>query len=89
MCRGRCTRLAESYPARFQAGQCEDAVRRIRRYLVPHVVAQSPSSLLVGTLFIDVATARNLELVKNVLTRRNNNTLYGKEFLSSKSVPRR
>lgn len=33
--------------------------------------------LVAGTLFIDVMTARNLELVKNALTKKVNNTLYG------------
>lgn len=30
-----------------------------------------------GTLFIDVDTARNLELVKNNITHKTSNTLYG------------
>jgi DNA mismatch repair protein MSH4 len=32
---------------------------------------------LEGTLFIDVDSARNLELVKNNITHRTYNTLYG------------
>jgi len=35
-----------------------------------------------GTLFIDVDTARNLELVKNNLTHKTSNTLYGQSGLN-------
>jgi hypothetical protein len=34
-------------------------------------------SLNVGTLFIDVDSARNLELVRNNVTHKTHNTLYG------------
>jgi len=35
-----------------------------------------------GTLFIDVDTARNLELVKNNITHKTSNTLYGQSCSS-------
>jgi DNA mismatch repair protein MSH4 len=35
-----------------------------------------------GTLFIDVDTARNLELVKNNITHKTSNTLYGQSGYS-------
>jgi DNA mismatch repair protein MSH4 len=38
--------------------------------------------LKAGTLFIDVDTARNLELVKNNITHKTSNTLYGQSSSS-------
>lgn len=38
--------------------------------------------LTIGTLFIDVDSARNLELVKNNITHKTSNTLYGERLIS-------
>jgi DNA mismatch repair protein MSH4 len=40
------------------------------------------AKLKKGTLFIDVDTARNLELVKNNITHKTSNTLYGQSGFS-------
>ena len=43
----------------------------------PWKVGGVKDQLMVGTLFVDVDSAKNLELVKNNISHKTHNTLYG------------